>query len=60
MRYKQTRKFFWIEVKGFDPYRVLAESRSKARYMAYRMYRDGWTDTSFRDFLKIVRVTVAT
>lgn len=49
-------KHYKITVKGFPPFTIIAESAGAARYLAFRQYREGWTQCTFRDFLGLVRV----
>ena len=50
-------KRWLIETRGFESFVLGAETRSKARYIAYQMYAEGWSDVSFRGFMAQSRVT---
>ncbi len=41
---------FWVEVSGYLPVVIEAETPAKARYRAYRKFVEGWP-CSFRDFI---------
>ena len=53
MTYLET---YIVTVDGFDPIEYQATSRSKARYLCFRQYVDGWTRVSFGNFLRISTV----
>jgi hypothetical protein len=59
-----TLKRYSVHVEGFDPYQTEAETASKARYKAYKGWREAGYgrpypgETNFRDFLRKISTTL--
>ena len=45
-----------VTVEGFDTYEIEAESRSKARYIAYKQFVDVWSRIPFLEFMRMCSV----
>lgn len=51
-------KLYSVHVRGYEPYRCAAASSSKARFCAYRAFREAFGNIDFRDFLDRLETTL--
>ena len=49
-----------VSVQGFSPVKVVAMSPGKARAKAWNLYRNAYTETTFKEFLGICNATQPT